>query len=55
MALYRAHVLVCRGTGCTASGSGPLYETFKEELARRGLDKEVMLVETGCHGMCEMG
>ena len=55
MALYRAHVLVCRGTGCTASGSGPLYETFREELARRGLDKEVMLVETGCHGMCEMG
>ena len=55
MALYRAHVLVCRGTGCTASGSGPLYETFRKELARRGLDKEVMLVETGCHGMCEMG
>ena len=55
MALYRAHVLVCRGTGCTASGSGPLYETFRKELARRGLDKEVMLVETGCHGMGEMG
>jgi len=28
---------------------------MKKELERRGLDKEVMLVETGCHGMCEMG
>jgi len=24
-------------------------------LAKKGLDREVMLVETGCHGMCEMG
>ncbi|MDY0179582.1 MAG: NAD(P)H-dependent oxidoreductase subunit E, partial [Synergistaceae bacterium] len=55
MALYRAHVLVCKGTGCTASGSGSVYDALKEELERRGLDKEVMLVETGCHGMCEMG
>ncbi|MFA5622518.1 MAG: NADH-quinone oxidoreductase subunit NuoF [Thermovirgaceae bacterium] len=55
MALYRAHVLICKGTGCTASGSAPVFEAFKTELARRGLDKEVMLVETGCHGMCEMG
>ena len=55
MALYRAHVLVCKGTGCTASGSGSVYDALKGELERRGLDKEVMLVETGCHGMCEMG
>ncbi len=55
MALYRAHVLVCKGTGCSASGAGSLFEAMKKELERRGLDKEVMLVETGCHGMCEMG
>ncbi len=55
MALYRAHVLICKGTGCTASGSGTVFDAMKKELERRGLDKEVMLVETGCHGMCEMG
>jgi len=55
MALYRAHVLVCKGTGCTASGSPAVYKAFQEELARWKLDREVMLVETGCHGMCEMG
>ncbi|MDI9390730.1 MAG: NADH-quinone oxidoreductase subunit NuoF [Synergistota bacterium] len=55
MPIYRAHVLVCRGTGCTASGSGEVFKAFREELAKKGLDKEIMLVETGCHGMCEMG
>lgn len=24
-------------------------------MSKKGLDREVMLVETGCHGMCEMG
>jgi len=52
MAFYRAHVLVCKGTGCTASGSPSVYEALKKELERRGLDQEVALVETGCHGMC---
>jgi NADH:ubiquinone oxidoreductase subunit F (NADH-binding)/(2Fe-2S) ferredoxin len=32
-----------------------VYKAFQEELTRRKLDREVMLVETGCHGMCEMG
>lgn len=55
MAFYRAHVLVCKGTGCKSSGSAPVYDALNEEIIRRGMDKEVMLVETGCHGMCEMG
>jgi len=55
MSIYRAHVLVCKGTGCTASGSPSVFSAFKEELAKRKLDNEIMLVETGCHGMCEMG
>jgi NADH:ubiquinone oxidoreductase subunit F (NADH-binding)/(2Fe-2S) ferredoxin/ferredoxin len=28
---------------------------MKEELARKGLDKEILVVQTGCHGMCELG
>jgi len=55
MALYRAHVLICKGTGCTASGAPSVYSAMQEELRRRKLDREIMLVETGCHGMCEMG
>ncbi len=55
MPVYRSHVLVCGGTGCSSSGSSKVREALREELARRGLDKEVALVQTGCHGMCESG
>jgi NADH-quinone oxidoreductase subunit F len=53
--LYRANVLVCGGTGCTASGSLAVRQAMAEELARRGLTDEVRLVETGCRGFCAMG
>lgn len=55
MALVRAHVLVCSGTGCTASGSRQVIAKFNEELKAQGLDKEVKVVETGCQGFCEQG
>ncbi|WP_300526063.1 NADH-quinone oxidoreductase subunit NuoF [Aminiphilus sp.] len=55
MAVYRAHVLICGGTGCVSSGAREVMSAFKEELAKRKLDREVMVVQTGCHGMCEMG
>jgi len=53
--LYRANVLVCHGTSCTASGSPPLIEDLRAEVARRGLESEVRIVETGCRGFCAMG
>ena len=55
MDLYRAHVLVCGGTGCTSSGSAKLIERFEEQLKEKGLDKEVKVVRTGCFGLCEAG
>ncbi len=51
----RAHVLICAGTGCVSSGSKKVEAAFREELAQKGLDKEVKIIETGCHGFCEMG
>jgi NADH:ubiquinone oxidoreductase subunit F (NADH-binding)/(2Fe-2S) ferredoxin/ferredoxin len=53
--IYRAHVLVCGGTGCTSGGSPRIKALLEEELAKNGLEKEVNLVVTGCHGLCEMG
>ncbi len=55
MPTYRSHVLVCGGTGCVAGGSLAVQVRMKEELARKGLDKEILVVQTGCHGMCELG
>ncbi|EFC92045.1 NADH dehydrogenase (quinone) [Dethiosulfovibrio peptidovorans DSM 11002] len=53
--MYRAHVLVCGGTGCTSSGSHGVMDGLKSELKKQNLDDEVLVVQTGCHGMCEMG
>jgi len=55
MPIYRSHVLVCGGTGCASSGSNEVMDTFKEEISSLGLEEEVLVVPTGCHGMCEMG
>ncbi len=53
--MYRSHVLVCGGTGCTSSGSQQIMETLKEEIAKNGLDQEVAVIQTGCHGLCALG
>ena len=55
MDLYRAHVLVCGGTGCTSSGSQQLMERFEQQLKEKGLEREVKVVRTGCFGLCEAG
>lgn len=55
MELYRSHVLVCGGTGCTSSGCKKIQAAFVEELAQKDLSKEVKIVETGCFGLCEKG
>ena len=53
--MYRSHVLVCGGTGCTSSGSQKIMETLRTEIEKAGLDKEVSVVQTGCHGLCALG
>lgn len=52
---YRAHVLVCGGTGCTASESREVYETLVSEIGRNNLGEEARVVQTGCRGFCAMG
>jgi NADP-reducing hydrogenase subunit HndC len=53
--LYRSHVMVCGGTGCTSSGSDEVAARFIEEIKKAGLDKEILVVRTGCFGLCELG
>ncbi|MGI5919498.1 MAG: NADH-quinone oxidoreductase subunit NuoF [Christensenellales bacterium] len=55
MDIYRSHVLVCGGTGCTSSNSPKIMEKFEEEIIKAGLEKEVKVVRTGCFGLCEAG
>ena len=53
--MYRSHVLVCGGTGCTSSGSEKIITTLEEEIKNKGLENEVAVVKTGCHGLCALG
>ncbi|MDR1879124.1 MAG: NADH-quinone oxidoreductase subunit NuoF [Bacteroidales bacterium] len=55
MADYKYHILICGGTGCRASKSEQITETFKNVLAQKGLNNEVQVVVTGCFGFCEKG
>lgn len=53
--MYRSHVLVCGGTGCTSSGCQQIMEALRTELDNNGLNEEVAIVQTGCHGLCALG
>ena len=55
MSLFRSHVLICGGTGCTSSSSDKIEARFSELVSEQGLDQEVMVVRTGCFGLCEEG
>jgi len=55
MELYRSHVLVCGGTGCTSSGAQELIEELNKEIEHLHLSNEIKVVQTGCLGLCERG
>lgn len=55
MTAYRTHLLLCSGTGCQASGSPQVKKALEREIQAKGLDKEVLVVETGCNGFCGQG
>ncbi|MBR2079844.1 MAG: NAD(P)H-dependent oxidoreductase subunit E, partial [Clostridia bacterium] len=53
--MYRSHVLVCGGTGCTSSNSQKIIEAMEAEIAAKGLQDEVQVIRTGCFGLCALG
>ena len=53
--MYRSHVLVCGGTGCTSSGSEQIIKTLEGELEKTGLQNEIKVIKTGCFGLCALG
>jgi len=55
MEFYRAHVLVCGGTGCTASNAEKIIDEFNKQLAANNIEKEAKIVRTGCFGLCAQG
>ena len=53
--MYRSHVLVCGGTGCTSSHSAEIIEALESELKAKGLENEIKVIKTGCFGLCALG
>ena len=52
---YRKQILVCGGTVCTSSGSKKVLKALDESLKKYGLEKEILVVRTGCFGLCSLG
>lgn len=53
--MYRSHVLVCGGTGCTSSNSAAIIEALEKEIEAKGLSDEIKIIRTGCFGLCALG
>ena len=53
--MFRSHIMVCGGTGCTSSGSKKIIEAFNREIAAAGINEEVKVIKTGCFGLCALG
>ena len=51
----KTEIRICAGTACHASGRVALREAIVKALADKGLSDSVKVVETGCHGFCEVG
>jgi len=55
MKIFRSHVLVCGGTGCSSSNSAQIRQRFIDKIKEVNLDNEVQVIGTGCFGLCEAG
>jgi NADH-quinone oxidoreductase subunit F len=52
---YRLHLMICAGTACVSNKSFKIKEVLEDELKKQGLEKEVLVVMTGCNGFCAVG
>jgi len=53
--INKHHILVCAGTGCTASKSNKVREKLEKEIRKRKLEDKVKVFKTGCFGFCKLG
>ena len=48
-----ARVLVGMSTCGIAAGARPVLNAFTEEIAKRGLQDDIVVTQTGCIGICQ--
>ena len=55
MRMFRSHIMICRGTGCSSARSEQIAVEFENQIKAHGLDKEIIVERTGCFGLCALG
>ena len=53
--MFRNHILICGGTGCSSGNSHEIARLMEEKLKAEGLENEVKCIMTGCFGLCACG
>lgn len=53
--MFRSHILVCGGTGCTSGNSKQIFDAFESGIKAANLENEVKVIMTGCFGLCALG
>jgi len=52
---YKAMLMVCTSTGCASAKSFDIKDKLTAEIKARGLEKDFLVVATGCIGFCSVG
>jgi NADH:ubiquinone oxidoreductase subunit F (NADH-binding)/(2Fe-2S) ferredoxin/Pyruvate/2-oxoacid:ferredoxin oxidoreductase delta subunit len=52
---YKAMLMVCTGTGCVSAGGFVIRDELNKILKQKGLEKDCLVVGTGCNGFCAVG
>ena len=52
LAKYRFQVMICAGAGCISCSCMDVKKAVEDEISLLKLQKEVIVIETGCMGTC---
>lgn len=52
---FKTELRICTGTGCVSSQAFEVRKALEEAIQKYHLEKEILIVTTGCHGFCERG
>lgn len=52
---HRSHVMICTCTNCISNGALAVKNALESELARKELDGDIKVVQTGASGLCVKG
>jgi NADH:ubiquinone oxidoreductase subunit F (NADH-binding)/NADH:ubiquinone oxidoreductase subunit E/NAD-dependent dihydropyrimidine dehydrogenase PreA subunit len=52
---YKGLLMVCTGTGCVAANGFSIRDKLVEAVKEKNLEKDYLVVATGCNGFCAVG